>query len=50
MSFLPSYTLTQIPRLTNWAPGLAPVTVPAGTMAWYQRARERLGPESSLMI
>ncbi|KIG16149.1 hypothetical protein DB30_04867 [Enhygromyxa salina] len=27
------------------APGLAPVSVPAGSLAWYQRARARLGPE-----
>jgi hypothetical protein len=27
------------------APGLAPVSVPEGTLAWYQRGRERLGPE-----
>ncbi|PRQ06418.1 hypothetical protein [Enhygromyxa salina] len=27
------------------APGVAPVCVPDGTLAWYQRARERLGPD-----
>lgn len=31
--------------LVGCTPGLAPVRVPAGTLAWYQRARERLGPE-----
>ena len=27
------------------APGVVPLTVPDGTLAWYRRARERLGPE-----
>ena len=27
------------------APGVLALTVPAGSLAWYQRARERLGPE-----
>ena len=27
------------------APGIEALTVPAGSLAWYQRARQRLGPE-----
>lgn len=39
-----------LPQWLGCASNVAPVDVPAGTLAWYQRARERLGPEPLRML